>query len=63
MPVAQCPDCDADVDLLPLAEVGETVDCDECGGELEVASLDPVELKLIEDELFDDDEDDEDDEW
>jgi alpha-aminoadipate carrier protein LysW len=36
---------------------GELVSCEECGTDLEVVGLDPVELDLVEEEDLDDDED------
>jgi len=39
---------------------GDTVSCEECGTDLEVVGLDPVELDIVEEEELDDDEDDED---
>jgi alpha-aminoadipate carrier protein LysW len=36
---------------------GETVSCEECGTDLEVVGLDPVELDIVEEEDLDDDED------
>ena len=66
-----CPNCDAviDVDEEDLDE-GETVTCDECGADLTVTSLDPVELEMENDEEeeaeedadFDYDDEDEDEE-
>ena len=46
-----CPNCDAviDVDEDDLEE-GETLMCDECGADLTVTSLDPVELEMENDE-------------
>ncbi len=41
---AACPECEATVDLAPDTEEGEIVTCPECGAELEVTKLDPVEL-------------------
>jgi alpha-aminoadipate carrier protein LysW len=42
------------------ADKGDSVACEECGTELEIVGLDPVELDIVEDdELDDDDEDDE----
>jgi alpha-aminoadipate carrier protein LysW len=41
---AKCPKCDADLTIADDAEVGEILTCDECSAELEVKSLDPVEL-------------------
>ena len=42
MPV--CPICDAVVKLGTDTVVGELVECAECGAELEVTKLDPLEL-------------------
>ena len=41
---AQCPLCAATVSLPDSPEVGELIDCDECGEELEVTSLEPPQL-------------------
>jgi alpha-aminoadipate carrier protein LysW len=38
---------------------GDTVACEECGTELEVVGLDPVELDIVEEEDLDDEDDDE----
>jgi alpha-aminoadipate carrier protein LysW len=38
---------------------GETVSCEECGTDLEVVGLDPVELDIVEEEDLDDDDEDE----
>ena len=63
-----CPECDAPIDE-DFEDVGEIITCPECGVDLEVISLDPVEFDLApaedededEDEYdFDDEEDDED---
>ena len=57
--MVNCPNCDAviDVDEEDLDE-GETVTCDECGADLTVTSLDPVELEMEEDEEEDEEEED-----
>ncbi len=64
-----CPECDAEIPE-EFEEVGEIVTCPECGIDLEVISLDPVEFDLapVDDEEdeddeynFDDEEDDEED--
>ena len=62
-----CPECDNPVVVnTDEVEEGETVTCDECGTELEVVSLDPLELVPIEESGYDDEEatrvDDEDEE-
>lgn len=51
-----CPECDNSIDLDDELDEGETVQCDECGAELEVVSTDPVELTLIEDAGYDEED-------
>lgn len=41
---AQCPSCGATVELDDSTEVGELLDCGECGSELEVVKLNPPTL-------------------
>jgi alpha-aminoadipate carrier protein LysW len=41
------------------ADKGDMVSCEECGTDLEIVGLDPLELDIVEDDE-DDDEDDED---
>jgi alpha-aminoadipate carrier protein LysW len=52
-----CPECDnpiiVDADEI---EEGETVQCDECGADLEVVSVDPIELAAIDDAGYDDED-------
>ena len=43
--VVSCPECAADLELNGVM-VGEIVQCGECGVELEVLELDPIELAL-----------------
>lgn len=49
--MVNCPNCDAviDVDEDDLDE-GDTLTCDECGADLSVTGLDPLELETEEDE-------------
>lgn len=63
-----CPECDAEIPE-EFEDVGEIITCPECGVDLEVISLDPVEFDLApvddededeEDYNFDDEEDEED---
>jgi alpha-aminoadipate carrier protein LysW len=42
------------------ADKGDSVACEECGTELEVVGLDPVELDIAEEEGDEDPDDDED---
>lgn len=56
--MSYCPECEAVIDE-EFEDVGEVISCPECGVELEVISVDPVEFDLAPI----DDEDDEDDEF
>lgn len=42
--MAECPVCDAEVELAGDAVVGELIPCGDCGSELEVLALDPAKL-------------------
>ena len=57
--VIKCPECDAviDVDIEDIDE-GDSISCDECGADLKVVSVDPLELESAE-EVEEEDEDDE----
>ena len=58
MPTGTCPECEAEVHVDTDVDKGETVDCEECGLQLEVVGLDPVELDIVEEESdYDEDED------
>ena len=48
MPTAVCPECDEEVYVDADSEQGDVVTCDECGADLEVVGLDPIELDLYE---------------
>ena len=60
--MVNCPKCEAvlDVDTEDLDE-GDTLTCDECGADLNVTSLDPLELNAAgqEDDEEEEEEDDE----
>jgi alpha-aminoadipate/glutamate carrier protein LysW len=68
--VSYCPECEAVIDE-EFEDVGELLTCPECGVELEVISIDPIEFDLapIDDEdeddefRFDDAEDEEEEDW
>ncbi len=62
MPVGTCPDCEAEVHVDLDADKGDTVSCDECGTELEIVGLDPVELDIAEEDADEDYGDDEEEE-
>ena len=57
VPTGTCPECDADVHVDLDTDKGEIVSCEECATELEVVGLDPVELDIVEEESYDEDED------
>lgn len=44
MPTAVCPECEEKVYVDAESEQGDIVSCEECGVDLEVVGLDPVEL-------------------
>ena len=58
MPTGTCPECDMDVHVDTDADKGDVVSCEECGIDLEVVGLDPVELDIVEAD-YDEDEDEE----
>jgi alpha-aminoadipate carrier protein LysW len=58
VPTGTCPECEADVHVDTDADKGETVQCEDCGVQLEVVGLDPVELDIVDEEDPDDDDDD-----
>jgi alpha-aminoadipate carrier protein LysW len=61
MPTAVCPECDEEVYVDADSEQGDVVTCDECGADLEVVGLDPIELDLYEGgDDYDDDLEEED---
>jgi alpha-aminoadipate/glutamate carrier protein LysW len=49
MPTTACPECSEDVYVDADSEQGDVVSCDECGTDLEIVGLDPVELDIHED--------------
>lgn len=60
--MATCPECDADIDVDEFdVDKGDLISCAECGTNLEVASVAPLELESVDDEDDDDDDDEEED--
>jgi alpha-aminoadipate carrier protein LysW len=52
-----CPECDNPITVDPdEVEEGETVSCDECGADLEIVSVDPIELAAVEEGGYDDED-------
>ena len=67
--MSYCPECETVIDE-EFEDIGEIISCPECGVELEVISVDPVEYDLAliddedeEDDEFDYDDGDDEDEW
>lgn len=57
MPTTACPECSEDVYVDADSEQGDVVSCDECGTDLEIVGLDPIELDIHEEDGdFEDDE-------
>jgi len=53
-----CPECDNPITVdADEVEEGETVQCDECGTELEIVSVDPLELAPVDEAGYDDEDD------
>jgi alpha-aminoadipate carrier protein LysW len=60
--MVNCPNCDAVIDLdVEELDEGDTLTCDECGADLSVTGLDPLELETSEDEDEEEEEEDEED--
>jgi alpha-aminoadipate carrier protein LysW len=55
--MATCPDCDAQIDLEEEElEEGVLIKCEECGADLRVLGLDPLELEAVEEDEEEDEE-------
>ena len=51
-----CPVCDGEIDVDETdVEEGDALTCDECGADLRVVGVDPLDLEAAEDEDEDDD--------
>ncbi len=69
MAVAYCPDCEGKISISSEAAVGQRITCPHCDTDLEVISVEPLELDWAydwswedEDETASDDEDEEEEE-
>ena len=60
MPTSICPECDEEVYVDAESEQGDRVTCDECGTQLVVVGLDPIEMDVYEESESDDLDDEED---
>ncbi|HYE74122.1 MAG TPA: lysine biosynthesis protein LysW [Blastocatellia bacterium] len=61
MPLATCPECEAELHVDEDVDKGELMTCEECEAKLEVVGLDPVELDYAPDDEDEDDDFDDDD--
>ena len=50
MPTTACPECSEEVYVDADSEQGDVVSCDECGTDLEIVGLDPIELDIHSDD-------------
>lgn len=52
-----CPECDNPITVdTDEVEAGETVQCDECGTELEIVSVEPLEIAPVDETGYDDED-------
>ena len=63
MPTTACPECSEDIYVDADSEQGDVVSCDECGIDLEIVGLDPIELDVHEENDADDFKEDDADEF
>ena len=55
----KCPKCDGAIDVdAEDVEEGDTISCDECGADLRVAGVNPLEVESTKDPDEEDDDDD-----
>jgi len=58
MNTAECPQCGNEVNVGPHPRIGKRVECKECGAELEVVWLDPLEIDWpIDEDEYEEEED------
>lgn len=58
-----CPDCEVAIPLdMTEASSGDTFCCDGCGADLEIITVDPLEIEVMEEDQNDEDEDEDEDE-
>jgi alpha-aminoadipate carrier protein LysW len=56
--MVMCPECDAQIDVDEGdVDEGDSLSCDECGADLKVVSITPLELEAEDDEEEEEDED------
>ena len=52
--MSYCPECEAAIDEEEIEDVGVIITCPECGTDLEVISIDPVEFDVALEDIDDD---------
>jgi alpha-aminoadipate/glutamate carrier protein LysW len=58
-----CPECETDLDIdEEEVDEGEVVSCPECGTDFEVITINPIELKSVDEEEYEEEEDEEEEE-
>jgi alpha-aminoadipate carrier protein LysW len=58
--MVSCPECETDLDIEEdEVDEGEIVSCPECGSDFEIITVNPIELKPVEEEEFDEEEEEE----
>jgi alpha-aminoadipate/glutamate carrier protein LysW len=52
-----CPECETNLDIdEEEVDEGEVVSCPECGSDFEIITVNPIELKPVEEEIEDEEE-------
>jgi len=52
-----CPECETDLDIEENeVDEGEVVSCPECGSDFEVITANPIELKPVDEEEYEEDD-------
>jgi alpha-aminoadipate/glutamate carrier protein LysW len=55
-----CPECESDLDITEdEVDEGEVVSCPECGTDFEIVTVNPLELKPVEEEEDEEEEEEE----
>ncbi len=55
-----CPECETSLDVEEdEVDEGEVISCPECGTDFEVTTVNPVELKPVEEDEYEDDDEEE----
>ena len=58
--MVSCPECETDLDIEEdEVDEGKIVSCPECGSDFEIITVNPIELKPVEEEEFDEEEEEE----